>query len=153
MNLYIRSLVVSTLFAATLLARAQYVPTAMQDHWIITRDLTEKTNGCYDPEHRKSLVGIKLSISDHLIFWNGLTSTDIQPREQELSMFIFQARFGIKPKDLGLPSSSVPIVYIVPSVGIPVNALVTRDSNTLLLDVCNIWLEASRDPDTAKPPK
>ena len=139
------------LFADALYASAQYVPTAMQDHWTVTKDLVEKSQGCYDPEHRKSLIGIKLSLGDHLMTWNGLVSMDLQPREQDLSVFIFQARFGLKPRDLGLAGGTVPIVYVVPSVGIPVNALVTRDKATLLIDVCNIWLEATRDTSTTPP--
>ncbi len=141
------------LFAVMLLlgampALAQYIPKVMQDHWIVTKDLTEKSQGCYDVAHRKSLVGIKLAFNDHLLFWNGLTSTDLQPRELDLSLFTFEARFGLSPGELGIPTKTVAIVYVVPSVGIPVNAMVMRDANTILLDACNVWLEAARDPAT-----
>jgi hypothetical protein len=131
-------------------AFAQYVPIAMQGKWIIKKDLTEKSQGCYDPVRKQTLVGLKLTLSVDRLIWNGVAGGDLQPRELMLSGYEFKFRFGLKPSDLGIYENPVPIIYVVPSVGIPVNAFIARDPHTILIDACNIWLVAVRDDATAE---
>lgn len=134
-------------------AFAQYVPIAMQGKWVIKKDLTEKSQGCYDPVRKQGLVGLKLTLSVDRLIWNGVPGNDLQPRELQLSGYEFKFRFGLKPSELGIYENPVPIIYVVPSVGIPVNAFIARDPHTILIDACNVWLVAVRDDAIAELPK
>lgn len=142
---------VSAFLLLGLAAHGQVVPAAMQGKWIVIRDLTEKSQGCYDPIRKKALVGLKLTLTGNHLVWNGIDSKELQPRELDLSIYDFQGRYTLWPHDLGITAVPVHIVYVVPSVGIPVNAFVLRGPETLLIDACNVWLEADRDPAGAVP--
>jgi hypothetical protein len=124
---------------------AEHVPAMMRGKWVVTKQLTGQSLGCFDPEHARGLVGLKFSFSESVLHWGGHASKDLDPHARRVSVYEFQARYGQKPGDLGIVQDPVPIVQVTPSYGIPVNILVLRDSGTMLIDACNIWLEARRD--------
>ena len=123
-------------------AFAQYVPAGLQGNWKVKRNLTEKSLGCFDPAHAKALIGAELRIGDHEIVWQGLHSKDLDPKVTEISAYNFQARYGKTPQELGITGDKISITLVNPSEGIPINALTARGPALLLIDACNIWLEA-----------
>jgi hypothetical protein len=125
---------------------AEHLPLAMRGPWVITQQLTEKSLGCFDPEHAQRLVGLKFSLSESGVVWNGSPRKELEPHTRRVSRYEFEARYGQKAKELGIDTDPVPIVQVVPSYGVPVNLLVMGKAGVLLIDACNIWLEAQREP-------
>jgi hypothetical protein len=131
---------------------AERVPVGMRGEWVVTKQLSATSLGCFDPRNQESLLGLRLSLSDRALVWNGQTSRNLDPHLRRISGYEFQARYGQKPRDLGIDEDPVSLVQVVPSFGIPVNILLLRDPGTILIDACNIWLEASRDAGASAKP-
>jgi hypothetical protein len=121
------------------------VPAAMRGEWVVTKQLSANSMGCFDPRNLHGLLGLRFSLSDRALVWNGQASKNLDPHLRRISVYEFQARYGQKPKDLGIDEDPVSFVQVVPSFGIPVNILLLRDPETILINACNIWLEAARD--------
>ena len=133
---------------APLLAQARPVraniPAAMRGTYVVTRNLSERSLGCFDYAHTLALIGLRVTVNERDLLWGHLRSEDIDPQIMALSSNAFEARYGKQPQDLGLPPGRVTLTDVHPSEGIPVNALVPIDAGTILIDACNIWLLAER---------
>ncbi len=136
------TLITFVLLAFALPALGQYVPAGLQGSWKVKRNLTEKSLGCFDPVHAKGLIGAEIRIGDHEIVWQGLHSKNLDPKVTEISAYNFQARYGLRPQDLGITGDRISLTMVNPSEGIPINAFASRSPTLLLIDACNIWLEA-----------
>jgi hypothetical protein len=129
---------------ATLLPM-QSIPIEIRGNFTVTKNLSERSLGCFDSGHTRDLIGLKITLGERRILWNGLPSFGLDPSIIEISSNAFQARYGKMPQDLGLPGGRVTMVDVHPSEGIPVNAIVEIDGSKILIDACNLWLEAARD--------
>ncbi len=127
------------------LAAPQSVPIEMRGNWTVVKNLSERSLGCFDSAHTRDLIGLRVMLGERRLLWNGLPSFQLDPTVVEISTNAFQARYGKMPQDLGLPAGRVTMVDVHPSEGIPVNALVEIDPSKILVNACNIWLEADRD--------
>ncbi len=127
-------------------AFAQYVPAGLQGTWKVKKNLSGKSVGCFDPMHTKMLMGAKLSLGEHELVWMGLHNINPSPKIEEVSSYAFSAKYGLAPHDLGLPATDkISILQVNPSEGIPINAVIALGPSTILIDACNIWLEAQHD--------
>ena len=134
-------------------AFAQYVPAGLQGTWKVKKNLSGKSVGCFDPMHTKMLVGAKLSLGEHELVWMGLHNINPSPKIEEISSYAFSAKYGLAPHDLGLPATDkISVLQVNPSEGIPINAVIALGPSTILIDACNIWLEAQHDGPFADTP-
>lgn len=139
-------LAAALLFSSCGSAFAQYVPAGLQGTWKVKKNLSGKSVGCFDPTHTKMLMGAKLSLGEHELVWMGLHNVNPSPRIEEVSSYAFSAKYGLTPHDLGLPATAkISILQVNPSEGIPINAVIALGPSTILIDACNIWLEAQHD--------
>ena len=134
------------LFSLSGSAFAQYVPAGLQGTWKVKKNLSGKSVGCFDPMHTKMLMGAKLSLNERELVWMGLHNTNPNPKIEEISSYAFSAKYGLNPHDLGLPATErISVLQVNPSEGIPINAVIALGPSTILIDACNIWLEAQHD--------
>ena len=122
---------------------AQSMPPLMRGKWVVEKNLSERYLGCYDPANAANLTGTEITIGDHELLWKGRPTSNLSPQTIQISVNAFQLRYNKTPQDLGLPDAPVTITDVHPSEGIPLNAFVLRDGS-LLINACNIWLEAVR---------
>jgi hypothetical protein len=146
MKLLLLALFLSTGFSVTAQeGRVTTVPAEIRGDWTVTKNLSERSLGCFDPADTKTLIGLKVSIGARQLLWSRIASTALNPEVSVISSYTFLFRYGKLPEELGLSPSPVTIVDVHPSEGIPVNALIRIDRSTILINACNIWLQASRD--------
>lgn len=143
---YATALTTAALLSFTGSAFAQYVPAGLQGTWKVKKNLSGKSVGCFDPMHTKMLIGAKLSLGEHELVWMGLHNINPSPKIEEISSYAFSSKYGLAPHDLGLPATDkISILQVNPSEGIPINAVIALGPSTILIDACNIWLEAQHD--------
>jgi hypothetical protein len=157
-------LMVSLVIASSALTQsvtpAQPVPKEIWGRWIVTRQLPATTISCWGEAETKKLIGTELAYSAQSFRWKNIRTKNPTATTRTLTAQQFHdensgggsnssqvtfAQLGIKTDHVLEIKISHPDASITGATSeIPGDTLLSRDKNTIIFSVCNIYFEAKR---------
>ena len=139
-------------------AQAKTIPKEVWGKCVVSRVLPTTTIACWGDSEAKTLVGTEIEYSPDLFRWNNV----ITRRPTALIQVVSAERFRddnsgqgtnrITFQQLGLNAKEVtqisiqhpPAAITGATVEIPGDNILLKDTNTIILSVCNVYFEARR---------
>jgi hypothetical protein len=137
---------------------AQPVPKDIWGHWIVTRQLPASTISCWGEAAAQKLIGTELAYSAQSFRWKNIRTKNPTATTRTLTAQQFHdensgggsnssqvtfAQLGIKTDHVLEVKISHPDAGITEATSeIPGDTVLSRDKNTIIFSVCNIYFEA-----------
>ena len=139
---------------------AQPVPKDIWGHWIVTRQLPATTISCWGEAEAQKLIGTELAYSAQSFRWRNIRTKNPPGTTRTLTAQQFHdensgggsnssqvtfAQLAIKTDHVLEIKISHPDASITGATSeIPGDTVLSRDKNTIIFSVCNIYFEAKR---------
>ena len=139
---------------------AQPVPKDIWGHWVVTRQLAATTISCWGEAEAKKLIGTELVYSAQSFRWKNIRTKNPTATTRTLTARRFHdensgggsnssqvtfAQLGVKTDHVLEIKISHPDASITGATSeIPGDTVLSRDKNTIIFSVCNIYFEAKR---------
>lgn len=137
---------------------AQSVPQELRGKWRVRRILPADTISCWGESEAKKLIGTELEYTADLFRWKDqlvshplvkvtvVTADEFQKEYSGSGSFVDFSRLGIRASQVTRIQIDHPPAEITGgTIEIPGDEVLIRDPNSIVISVCNVYFEASRE--------
>jgi hypothetical protein len=135
------------------------VPRQIWGTWRIAQIISTRTISCFDEKQARSLLGTQVYYSAQIFRWRNLVTKKFLAATRQITAQQFMKEYYGGPADsqvdfkqLGIKKPSVSQITLTHAeanifdgtIEIPGDQILVKDTNTIIISVCNIYFKAFR---------